>query len=298
MRMRSRNRKHDFEFLFKYLSAETAIAVLNSQSLRHSSPLMFNDPFDVPREWRGFTVHELEEAVVEQFSAYLRGDEPPRNTSALKLLEAYQRSGRGDPEQFLQEVRFFFRLMVPTLAGHLAAFEAAYQELVPGKRILCFTEDATSPTMWAHYGDSHSGVVLQFETSDSRDSVWLMAQPVIYQDSKPRVPDANEWVRSMMAETPVDWDAYFREFYFVKHSDWSYEREVRVVSAKKGTETGLFADYVFHPEDLRGVILGARIHENLERIIRGLVRIKYPHAILSRARIDHDGRRIAIEPAL
>jgi hypothetical protein len=90
--MRSPNRRHDIASLYKYLSAATAIAVLNSQALRYSSPVLFNDPFDVPRELTGFTVDQYEEAMVEQFRTYLRGEEQPKNRAALTLLDAYKQT--------------------------------------------------------------------------------------------------------------------------------------------------------------------------------------------------------------
>lgn len=48
--MRSPNRRHDLPLLHKYATASTAKAILQSSTLRWSSPLLFNDPFDVPRD--------------------------------------------------------------------------------------------------------------------------------------------------------------------------------------------------------------------------------------------------------
>jgi hypothetical protein len=47
--MRSPHRRHELPFLYKYMSAEVARIVLETGKLRWSSPLIFNDPFDVPR---------------------------------------------------------------------------------------------------------------------------------------------------------------------------------------------------------------------------------------------------------
>jgi hypothetical protein len=171
-------------------------------------------------------------------------------------------------------------------------FRMVWRELVPGMRILCFSEDPASTTMWAHYAASHTGVVLQFESSDERDSTWLLAQPVIYQTTKPTLPNALEWTRAFMGEIDLNWDEVLREYHFVKHADWSYEREHRVVSAKKQAETGLYADYVFHPEDLRGVVLGASIDPEHKKAIRGLIAAKYPNATIYQAQIDYANRTI------
>jgi hypothetical protein len=76
--MRSKNRCHDVEFLYKYFTAATAIAILTTQTFRWSSPLIFNDPFDVPRVWEGFTYDEIADAMVARLAAYVRGDAEPK----------------------------------------------------------------------------------------------------------------------------------------------------------------------------------------------------------------------------
>ena len=293
--MRSHNRKHDVQFLYKYVTATTAISVLTTQALRWSSPLILNDPFDVPREWEGFTFAELEDAMVQRFGSYLRGEARPRSAAALNLLQILQSQSGTTPEEVIfSQVRFFLRLMKKPMEKYMVDFQVAWRERLPGIRILSFSEDPASTTMWAHYAQSHMGVVLQFESSDERDSSWLLAQPVIYQTKRPSLPGAIEWVRAFMDEIEVDWDEVLREYNFVKHTDWSHEREHRVVSARKQTETGLYADYVFHPEDLRGVVLGANIDPQNEKAIRGLIAANYPNANIYGAQIDYANRSIVL----
>ena len=47
---RSPSRRHGRKTFFKYMPLKTAEIVLSTQKLRWSSPLNFNDPFDVPRK--------------------------------------------------------------------------------------------------------------------------------------------------------------------------------------------------------------------------------------------------------
>lgn len=293
--MRSPNRMHDVPFLYKYTTAPTGITVLQTQSMRWSSPLLFNDPFDVPREWEGFTFAEFEEATVQRFASYLRGEAKPRTPAALNLFEVIQLQSATIPEAVtLRQIRYFMRLMRKRMETYMEDFRVAWREIVPGMRILCFSEDPASTTMWTHYAQSHTGVVLQFESSDDRDSVWLMAQPVVYQAQKPSLPDADEWTRAFMGEIDLDWNDVLREYHFVKHTDWSHEREHRVVSAKKPGEAGLFADYVFHPMDLRGVVLGAKIAPPDQQALRALLAAHYPHVTVHQAQIDYANRRIVL----
>ncbi len=48
--MQNPNRQNDRKSFFKYMSPGTAKTVLENSTLRWSSPILFNDPFDVPRE--------------------------------------------------------------------------------------------------------------------------------------------------------------------------------------------------------------------------------------------------------
>ena len=291
--MRSLNRRHDVPFLYKYLSAVSAIAVLNTQSLRWSSPLRFNDPFDVPRDWESFTFRELEDAVVQRFGAYRRGEAEPQSPAALQLLGLMRSHQNTKTEStFSNELRFFLRVMRSPMEKFMEDFRAAWRERLPNTRILCLSADPGSATMWAHYGDTHRGVVLELESSDARDSTWLLAQPVVYRDSKPSLPPPLEWARAFLGEIELDWDEFLREYHFVKRTEWSYEREYRAVSAKKADETELYADYVFHPDDLRGVVLGSEVDPEHESIIRKFVALKYPSTTIYRAEIDYVERRI------
>jgi hypothetical protein len=61
---------------YKYMPAATAKLVLRGRSLRWSSPLIFNDPFDFPRELAfGFSPSDLQLATGEVFAEYLQN--PP-----------------------------------------------------------------------------------------------------------------------------------------------------------------------------------------------------------------------------
>ena len=184
-------------------------------------------------------------------------------------------------------------LTIPVEIG-MQQFRNAWSEQVRHLRILCFSAIADAPTMWAHYADEHRGVVLQFESNDQRDSVTLLATPVIYQAEPPTLPMVDRWVRAFLDEEEIDWDDYFREYYYVKSEDWSYEQEYRVISLSED-DSQLHDDSPFLREDLRGIILGSALDHNDEADVRSLA-AGYPNAILYRARLDHHARRVAHDP--
>ena len=63
---------------FKYASHEAALAMLKSKTVRYSSPLLFNDPFDMQAGLNfDFDVDLLNEKLVARMEQLSRGPEEP-----------------------------------------------------------------------------------------------------------------------------------------------------------------------------------------------------------------------------
>jgi len=271
--------------------------MLATQTLRWSSPLLFNDPFDVPREMDlGFDFEELRSAMANRFGDYLDKRAAPGSNPGKVLLSALESRSDIPRVVLLEDLRGTLAMAAMPTATSMEGMRRVWRERIPGIRILCFSEIPDSPAMWAHYSDDHSGAVLRFESSDERDSCWLLAQPVTYRIERPAMPTVDRWARAFLGEEEIDWNEYLRDYYFVKSPDWGYEKEYRCVSDKKADETGLYSDYVFHREDLVRIILGERMATDDERAIRELAR-GYPRAAIHRAIADHTNRRISVVPA-
>ncbi|MBK8246518.1 MAG: DUF2971 domain-containing protein [Gemmatimonadetes bacterium] len=162
--------------LYKYATAETAAKVLATRSLRWSSPILFNDPFDVRREFElPFTNAEYAKAVVTRAAQYARGEAEPK-TLTLRALSLVLRGAlsRGIPEAVvLEDLRSSLAMTIIPVELTRQELRRVWSERVPNMRIICFSSDAESPSMWAHYAADLTGVVLGFESSDERDSPWL-----------------------------------------------------------------------------------------------------------------------------
>lgn len=294
--MRSPNRRHDIPLLNKYMSASTAQAVLRTSSLRWSSPLLFNDPFDVPREaGLPFTTQELRTAVVNRIKDYVAGRAEPATRSVFAIIGAISKAEPHRRELMTDLIDDSLHLLAIPFEIGMQQFRDAWLEKVRKLRILSLSAVPDSPTMWAHYSDNHRGVVLQFESSDERDSVFLLATPVTYQAAPPTLPLVDRWARAFLTEEEIDWNEYFHEYYYVKTEDWSYEKEYRAISSALD-DSDLYYDSPFFREDLRGIILGAAMDGEDEETVCRLAR-NYPHVVISRARFDHGVRRVSHGPA-
>jgi hypothetical protein len=294
--MPSRNRRHDVPLLFKYTTAATARTILSTIQLRWSSPLLFNDPFDIRRDFElPFGNAEFLDAIIDRFASYLRGEGEPGTPYSRVLLEGLKLASRKTTvSALLADLKNTLVMTIAPMELARGQFRDNWSERVPGMRILCFSANATSPAMWAHYARDLSGAVLSFESSDERDSPWLLAQPVIYRPERPSLPPAREWARATLGETEIDWESYLSEYYFVKSADWSYEEEYRVASDNRQGEQGLHSDYYFFPEDLRQVILGPRIDAADANEIRELVSRNFPNALVDQASLDYATRRVVV----
>ena len=290
--MRSPNRRHDLPLLHKYTSASTAAAILRTATLRWSSPLLFNDPFDVPREMQlPFSAEELKQATAARIQEYLDGTAQPAPSTPFAPLGALAKGDEADRKLMADIVEDSLPLLSIPYEQAIEQSRAAWDEKVKILRIVCFSAVCDSPTMWAHYANDHAGVVLQFESDDERDSSFLIATQVIYQPDPPSLPPVDQWVRSFLSEEEIDWSEYFREYRYVKSEEWSSEQEYRAISASLG-DSELYSDNPFLREDLRGIVLGSSIQPDDEEAIRALAR-EYPRAVVYRASLDHQNRRVA-----
>lgn len=296
---RNPNRLHDRQVFYKYATVSTAKVILAARTLRWSSPLIFNDPFDMPRKLTfDCTNRELQEALAEALAQLIeRAAAPPPNANELLkvLLDLLQRNPNPELRAAIaKDLRDNALKTIPEPAVGLRAFQDHWDEIMPTMRVLCVSETADSTPMWAHYADSHRGVVLEFEASDGLDSALLIARSVRYQDEPPKLPSKEEWVESLIGRKKIDVKEFFADYQFVKSNQWAYEKEWRVVSYARPGEAGQFGDYAFTAGELRRVILGAKCTVEDENAIRVLVIEKYPSATVVRARFNQEFRRIDI----
>ena len=195
--MQSPNHTHSRSSFFKYMSAATASSVLTNHSLRWSSPALFNDPFDVPREMSfGITPSEIVDALTHRIMALL--EYPPKETSHLEpklrlIVETVKKVIPAELKtQLLAELKESSASHSPTEAS-MNALRELWKSWIPELRILCLTQSPSHAAMWYHYADQYKGAVLEFRCDDELDSAWLAAKPVSYPETKPAVYTADGW---------------------------------------------------------------------------------------------------------
>lgn len=243
--------------IFKYLAPER-INVLSEQLIRYTPLGAFNDPFEGRPEIRSFA---SDEEALSNFASAM----PSQLNAAYGRLPAQVRKGVSIQQwmqfatPFMAQYQDEFLAMLHAVSTQvLPSFPSKFDEVM-GALSLCEVPD--SLLMWAHYGVSHTGFVLEFDPSHpyfitrrSEGDEFGHLRRVVYRDTR---PSANL----------IDLDGV--EMFLVKSKEWEYEHEWRVLRPLKDAEKIISVnDQQIHlfqlpPEAIKSVIFGSRASPNL-----------------------------------
>jgi hypothetical protein len=263
---------------YKYVSAEVAKIILVNKTLRWSSPLLFDDPFDVTRVLAAdIKPSEMQECIIDRLIGLIQNNtELPSelNPQSRFIVETVRKSGRNDvKEEFINAFHDLKNELVAESSG-LTELRKKWEEMAPTFRILCFSARNNIASMWDRYADKYRGVVLEFSCLEELDSPWLIAEPVQY---RPSFLDKAGWgmVLTLNQETATKY--VFHESCHTKTPDWSYQEEWRIVSFNRIGENGKYSDYTFNPKELSAIYLGPEISAEDRKIVLSLLRYELAH---------------------
>jgi len=290
MSYRSPWRIHERRFFYKYVSSHVAKMILATRKLRWSSPLLFNDPFDVTQELRlNFNSTELNQAIVEEMiRIYEETDKLYAPAGIRQTLLAIMVDIARDKPGLRQRIVEDLRRNVDSTARQIDALnelKRVWREYVPRMRVLCLSELNDNTAMWHHYADAYRGAVLEFEAVDQFDSAFLIARPVTYQDTPPAIANKEVWAQCMLERGTSTYKDLFTEYQYVTTTSWAYDIEWRIVSAAADGETGFFSDINFNPRELAGVYLGTQCSRDDEKEILALLSHGLEHVWAYRASV-------------
>lgn len=222
---------------YKYLGNMSAEYFLKDQAIRFSQPKAFNDPFELQPEF-----HVIDESFVE-------GDERPCKVVIHGHQSSYEKYILANHPKETQSRK---------LDG-----KKIFSQLNDKVGILCLTQAETlmpaNFLMWAHYAESHQGLVIEFNP----DSEFIKrSSPVHYLPRRPiidaRLLYENEYVA-------------IEDLYF-KSDVWAYENEIRITKALSECENLNIKDalgndiYVSEvpPDSIKCIYLGCNSSQNLK----------------------------------
>jgi len=161
---------------YKYMTASVAKIVLATRRLRWSSPILFNDPFDITQELRlNFDEHGLSAALTDRVAWLIEhGDSstPVKHPVYGLMIRLAMRASLDNRRAIANELRRSMRA-TPGQAAALKELKDTWRAMVPTFRVLCLSEVNDVTSMWNHYADKYQGVVLEFFAVKEVDSSLL-----------------------------------------------------------------------------------------------------------------------------
>jgi hypothetical protein len=286
------------ETYFKYVNAKDAKTILVNHKLRWSSPLRFDDIYDVKRDFDwGFDIKELKEPLVNEITNLLLAENIP-DLSGKPLVEWVIKKLRLKKHANVHDIiltelpQWIDEGIQLAVNGGYKETKKVWAELIPQFRILCLSAVHDNPLMWSLYSDSHKGAVLEFQSIDHL-SPWQIAKQVVYKNSPPILVTKDELIKSVTGQKPLQTDdpRFWEPYILTKTTDWAYQEEWRIISFCNKGETGLFSDYRFSPRELRSVYLGYDISNEDATDIMSLLKFDFAHIkVFREEKPEHEGR--------
>ena len=256
-------------FFFKYMSYETACIVLQNQTLRWSTPIILNDPFDM-----NFRLHidvdfeRVKQMALDQSWNDHFGDNPARpgnNLGELISLARRKFAQKGISMSREDFGKYFESAIDESLAKVLPGVETAYAEMRPmldRTKVLCLATQPDNVLMWSHYALQHTGVVIRLENIPEMNSPYSMAQEVSYPSAMPRRMDEQGLANLLSGRGRSDLEELFGKVVLTKSHHWSYEAEWRIYGGFGRDPAASFEDLQFGAPELESLIFGCRMDDD------------------------------------
>jgi hypothetical protein len=251
------------------MTVDTAKSILRTCSLRWSSPILFNDPFDNQvRYLLPFSQDEFVPKYKEAIKRIIFGEEAVilNSLTPLGILFSLMRSERENltKEEIIAELRG----SIEKTAERLQMFEDKFNQLICQQlektRVLCVSEHNDNVVMWSHYADEHRGVVMRLQCIDELENNLLIARKMQYQNKYPTIAKLDDFIKLSTGEININYyEKNIMEIAYIKYESWAYEDEWRVVTIEDPKENkNLYNDYKEYPQVFGAMYFGCRISKS------------------------------------
>lgn len=285
---------------YKYLTPETTLNVLRSQSVRYNSPLSFNDPFDVQSGLHfEFDLARLHAKVVDRIHAFAAATSVPDVDSGdvwgqlvLKAREYYPTHGF-NRERWIKLTAPSFANICEVIRDTQERYQAHWRhKLLPGVRVFCVSEDRDNLLMWAHYARDHTGTVLELWSLPEEDNPLSVARPIEYAENPLSFFTEAEFIDDMTGLRKLDFIALYKRYAYAKSDHWSYEREWRVwYPFSKSVEK--FDTVPLRKSEVGAIYFGCKATSDFIQQSLQICRTSFPDAKAFKA--SKSGNRYAVE---
>jgi hypothetical protein len=284
--------------LFKYVPPDTGRKILESCTLRWSTPQLLNDPFDMQfafqlRIDRRSVLTMAQNKLWQHYSGQLLNR--PLNTlgHGIRLLRVTVPGM--SREEFRKEFEGADEESINVLEKNIVRYSEEILSHFKNNKIFCISDLPDSIPMWAYYAKNHTGVVLRF-TDETPDNPLTQARRVRYVEQMPSLFNDETLSDDLAGYNCMTPERIYDEIVWTKSIHWAHEREWRV-SAGEGRSNASYEDMPFNSKELDGVIFGVRTSEAERWALTKLVRARYQHVELMQAKTKTDAYEMIIEKA-
>src|SRR3989339_1236855 len=284
--------QHNHPFFYKYMTAEAAIKVIETQSFRWSSPRLFNDPFDHQTGFSlSFSGKELAQALGKEMEriSYNEMVYEPKVMDGLSIPLKIFALSKNKPERAI-----YHQQLETAMAQIEYSFEKEVEKLnsmlidhICHSRVFCVSETNSNIAMWAYYSDNHNGAVFQLNCLEEIDNPLLIAREVNYTDKILPFCSLEEYVRHLTNQAPLNYRNLVDQSIYTKHIHWAHEKEWRVTRPLLDESEGDGFMYLKEKPQVFGAIyLGCRIIDMNKELIQQALRIHLPDMPVYQAEIS------------
>jgi len=195
---------------------------------------------------------------------------------SLKLRS--QRLQGVEKENTLKSFREGAKEIASRLENYRTSFNHILMRFLAHSRVFCMSETYANVVMWSHYAEQHSGAVIKLNCLDAIDDNFLMARRVTYTEKFPQFISVDDWVADKFGLKEIDYGRLAFNLAYIKHKDWSYEREWRIhipllPSYPAGNGMSLIEK---HPSVFGALYLGCRMPIEIQDCLIEITSRKYP----------------------
>ena len=272
----------DIASLVKFCTAETGLKVLNSQSLRWSSPHLFNDPFEPSHlSEPDFTADTLLTGMIKEAISMLFGPtEPSGKSNRLVAAVARWRDEErfGSEEEAAQVLKQLLGQISQQQHEAIDTYMASWRQFSRTLRICSFSSKPANQYAWQRYAENHAGIALRFSAGD--DTALPKPRKVSYSTVPPLVTSLKQQIAVTYGRENAPSPDGFLDSMLSKSKDNNVEREWRCFSSDEAEpnadEQLWYTNKKFSAPELKAVYLGLATSPQDKNAVIKLVKEKYP----------------------
>lgn len=276
---------HNRKYFYKYVTAETALLILQNRKLKYSSPILFNDPFDTQTrvsldceesEFMKAFIDELYRLAHDEREPIFVGSTNSLCRDILRVRQIVKDSSRKLPKELFEEISApILKLLIKFCEDDIERMNIWWSKVVRASRVFCVAETHDNLLMWAHYTNDHTGAVIEFECLPELDNPLCAARKVDYVAKPPVMGKLNEFLRYVTGQSLLNHKLSIYDLFLSKSEHWKYEQEWRVFippadmdspaipKDADGNEILFDLLSVYHPKEIRSIYLGCKMDQKI-----------------------------------